>query len=76
MIGIDASAKPTETLDQIFRIASARPTWSNSAGRSPDDDVVLDTRYGGPAYGLPSADTNEAIRLARAAGRHDDRSGL
>ena len=28
------------------------------------DDVVLDARYGGPAYGMPSAETNEAIRLA------------
>jgi 1-aminocyclopropane-1-carboxylate deaminase len=28
-----------------------------------DDDVVLDTRYGGPEYGLPSEGTLEAIRL-------------
>ena len=26
--------------------------------------MVLDTRYGGPSYGIPSADTNAAIRLA------------
>ena len=25
---------------------------------------MLDARYGGPAYGIPSAETNEAIRLA------------
>ena len=28
------------------------------------DDVVLDQRYGGPAYGIPSGETNAAIRLA------------
>ena len=52
------------------------PTWSSSAGRSPTADVVLDTRYAYPEYGLPSAETLDAIRLCGAAGRHDDRPGL
>ena len=28
-----------------------------------EEDVILDTRYGGPKYGLPSEGTLEAIRL-------------
>ncbi|MGL6252744.1 MAG: 1-aminocyclopropane-1-carboxylate deaminase, partial [Billgrantia desiderata] len=32
-------------------------------GGIADEDVVLDTRYGGPEYGLPSEGTLEAIRL-------------
>lgn len=38
-----------------------------------DSDVVLDTRYAYPAYGLPSAETNEAIRTcARLEGMMTD----
>ena len=43
-------------------------------GRAIEDaDVTLDTRYAYPAYGLPSAETNEAIRLcARLEGMMTD----
>ena len=64
VIGIDASAKPQETFDQILRIAEHTADLVDLGRRITRDDVVLDTRYGGPAYGLPSAETNEAIRLA------------
>ncbi len=37
------------------------------------EDVVLDTRYGGPEYGLPNEGTLEAIRLcARQEGMLTD----
>jgi len=41
--------------------------------RITDDDVVLDTRYAYPEYGLPSQETLEAIRLcARLEGTLTD----
>ena len=45
-----------------------------SLGRAiTDEDVVLDTRFGGPEYGLPSNGTLEAIRLcARQEGMLTD----
>ncbi|WP_454739189.1 1-aminocyclopropane-1-carboxylate deaminase [Cupriavidus necator] len=64
VIGIDASAKPDQTRAQILRIAK------HTAGLVELDrdivaaDVVLDKRYGGPEYGLPSEGTLEAIRLS------------
>jgi 1-aminocyclopropane-1-carboxylate deaminase len=64
VIGIDASAKPAETFDQILRIAQRTAEMVELGRELTRDDVVLDTRYGGPAYGLPSAATNNAIRLA------------
>ena len=63
VIGVDASAKPTQTREQILRIAK------NTAAQVALDyditaaDVVLDERFGGPEYGLPSDGTLEAIRL-------------
>lgn len=64
VIGIDASAKPQATFDQILRIAERTADLVELGRKITRDDVVLDTRYGGPAYGIPSAETNEAIRLA------------
>jgi len=63
VVGIDASAKPARTREQILRIA--RQTAEQvELGRSIDaQDVVLDERFGGPEYGLPSDATLEAIRL-------------
>jgi len=64
VIGIDASAKPVETFEQILRIAERTADLVELGRAINRDDVVLDTRYGGPSYGIPSTDTNEAIRLA------------
>jgi 1-aminocyclopropane-1-carboxylate deaminase len=64
VIGIDASAKPQATFDQILRIAERTADLVELGRPITRDDVVLDTRYGGPSYGIPSAETNEAIRLA------------
>ena len=64
VIGIDASAKPEATFDQIFRIAERTADLVELGRPITRDDVVLDARYGGPSYGIPSAETNEAIRLA------------
>ena len=63
VIGIDASAKPEQTREQILRIARQTADLVELERPIEDADVVLDTRYGGPEYGLPSEGTLEAIRL-------------
>jgi 1-aminocyclopropane-1-carboxylate deaminase len=64
VIGIDASAKPEQTRNQILRIARHTAELVELGRPIRDEDVVLDTRYGGPEYGLPSEGTLEAIRLS------------
>ncbi|MFP1877018.1 1-aminocyclopropane-1-carboxylate deaminase [Lonsdalea quercina] len=63
VIGIDASAKPEQTKAQILRIAQQTANLVELGQAITEDDVVLDTRYGGPEYGLPNEGTLEAIRL-------------
>lgn len=63
VIGIDASAKPEKTRDQILRIARHTAELVELGRPITEDDVVLDTRFGGPEYGLPNDGTMEAIRL-------------
>lgn len=63
VIGIDASAKPEQTRAQILRIAQHTARLVDLGREITDQDVVLDTRFGGPEYGLPNAGTMEAIRL-------------
>jgi 1-aminocyclopropane-1-carboxylate deaminase len=73
VIGIDASAKPVPTQLQILRIAQHTARLVELGREITDRDVVLDTRYGGPAYGLPNEGTMEAIRLcARQEGMLTD----
>jgi 1-aminocyclopropane-1-carboxylate deaminase len=63
VIGIDASARPAQTREQILRIARNTAQLVELGRDITEADVVLDTRYGGPEYGLPSEGTLEAIRL-------------
>lgn len=63
VIGIDASAQPQKTRAQILRIARHTAELVELGRAIDDQDVVLDTRYGGPEYGLPNEGTMEAIRL-------------
>ncbi len=63
VIGIDASATPARTRAQILRIAQNTARLVELGREICDQDVVLDARYGGPAYGLPNEGTLEAIRL-------------
>ena len=73
VIGIDASAKPAQTKDQILRIAQNTAKLVELGHEISERDVVLDTRYSGPAYGLPSDDTLESIRVcARQEGMLTD----
>ena len=73
VIGIDASAKPEKTRAQILRIARHTAELVDLGRPITELDVVLDTRYGGPEYGLPNEGTLEAIRLcARQEGMLTD----
>ncbi len=73
VIGVDASAKPAQTHAQILRIARHTAELVGLGREITEQDVVLDTRFGGPEYGLPSEGTLEAIRLcARQEGMLTD----
>jgi len=73
VIGIDASAKPEQTRDQILRIARNTAELVELGREIVAEDVILDTRFGGPEYGLPNDGTMEAIRLcARLEGMLTD----
>ena len=64
VIGIDASAKPKETLEQIARIARRTADLINVGRELRDDEIVLDDRYHAGTYGIPDERTLEAMRLA------------
>ncbi|MDJ0983124.1 MAG: 1-aminocyclopropane-1-carboxylate deaminase [Kiloniellales bacterium] len=73
VIGIDASAAPAQTRAQILEIARDTAELVGLGREIEDADVVLEEDYAYPAYGLPSEETNEAIRLgARLEGMMTD----
>ncbi len=73
VIGIDASAKPAQTRDQVLRIARRTAELVELGRPIVEADVVLDERYAYPEYGLPSQETLEAIRMcARLEGMLTD----
>jgi 1-aminocyclopropane-1-carboxylate deaminase len=61
VLGIDGSAKPKETRDQIARIA--RDT-AGLLGVERELEVELDERYHAGTYGIPDERTLDAMRLA------------
>lgn len=63
IIGIDASAKPQETFDQILKIARFTAEAVELGREIGSQDVILETAYAAPEYGLPSEATLEAIKL-------------
>jgi 1-aminocyclopropane-1-carboxylate deaminase len=64
IIGIDASAKPAETRDQIARIARRTAGLLDLPREITSDDVILDERYHAGTYGIPDEATLDAMRLA------------
>ena len=64
MLGIDGSAKPAETRDQVARIARNTAELIGLGRKLRDDEIVLDERYHAGIYGIPDEQTLEAIRLA------------
>jgi len=73
VIGIDASGTPAQTHAQILRIAKSTAEKVGLDADITPEDVVLNADYAYPAYGVPSEETNQAIRLcARLEGMMTD----
>ncbi len=73
VIGIDASFTPEKTRAQVLDIARKTADLVGLGQGIEDEDVVLNEDYAYPVYGVPSAETNEAIRLsARLEGMMTD----
>jgi 1-aminocyclopropane-1-carboxylate deaminase len=73
VIGIDASCTPDQTRAQVLDIAKNTAELVELGQEITADDVVLNEDYAYPVYGVPSAQTNAAIRLcARLEGMMTD----
>ena len=64
VIGIDASATPEQTRAQVREIVDNTADLVELGRKVRDDEIVINEDYAYPAYGVPSAETNDAIRLA------------
>jgi 1-aminocyclopropane-1-carboxylate deaminase len=64
VIGIDASGTIEQTRAQVLAIARNTADLVGLGRESTEDDLVLLEDYAYPAYGVPSAATTDAIRLA------------
>jgi len=64
VLGIDASAKPGETREQVLRIARRTAGLIGVEGDLAPDAVELDERYHAGVYGIPDEQTLDAMRLA------------
>jgi 1-aminocyclopropane-1-carboxylate deaminase len=64
VIGIDGSARPSETREQVARIARNTVDLIGLGRDLREDEIVLDDRYHAGTYGIPDERTLEAIRLA------------
>lgn len=64
VIGIDASCTPQQTHAQVLDIAQNTAELVRLGQQISAEDIVLETGYAYPVYGVPSDETNEAIRLA------------
>jgi 1-aminocyclopropane-1-carboxylate deaminase len=64
ILGIDASAKPVQTRDQVGRIARQTAKLIGVRRELTDDDILLDERYHAGTYGIPDDATLDAMRLA------------
>jgi 1-aminocyclopropane-1-carboxylate deaminase len=64
VIGIDGSARPAETHEQVARIARRTAELIEVGRELRDDEIVLDDRYHAGIYGIPDEQTLEAIRTA------------
>jgi len=73
VIGIDASFTPDQTRAQVMQIAKQTAELVELGRDITDDDLVLIEDYAYPAYGIPSEETNDAIRMcARLEGMMTD----
>jgi 1-aminocyclopropane-1-carboxylate deaminase len=64
VIGIDASRTPVQTRSQVRDIVDHTAELVELGRKVRDDEIVIFEDYAYPAYGVPSNETNAAIRLA------------
>jgi 1-aminocyclopropane-1-carboxylate deaminase len=64
VIGVDASAKPAQTRDQVARIARQTAQLIGVERELDDTEIELDERYHAGTYGIPDQATLDAMRLA------------
>jgi 1-aminocyclopropane-1-carboxylate deaminase len=64
VIGIDASGTPEQTRAQVTDIARKTADLIGLGQEISDADIHINPDYAYPAYGIPSHETNEAIRMA------------
>jgi 1-aminocyclopropane-1-carboxylate deaminase len=64
VIGIDASATPAQTRAQVREIVDNTAELVELGRKVRDDEIVILEDYAYPAYGVPSAETSDAIRFA------------
>ena len=64
VLGIDASAKPAETREQVLRIAQRTADAIGLSRELTADDVELDERYHAGIYAIPDQTTIRAMELA------------
>jgi 1-aminocyclopropane-1-carboxylate deaminase len=73
VIGIDVTAQPDDTRAMVARIARHTAELVGVRQAIADADITLNPAYAHPAYGVPSAETLDAIRLcARLEGMLTD----
>jgi 1-aminocyclopropane-1-carboxylate deaminase len=64
VIGIDGSGTPHQLRAQVREIVDNTAELVELGRAVRDDEIVILEDYAYPAYGVPSRETNEAIRLA------------
>jgi 1-aminocyclopropane-1-carboxylate deaminase len=64
LVGIDTAANPEMTRQAVAKIARATADLIGLKREIRDEDIVIEPRYAGPAYGVPDAATIAAIRMA------------
>jgi 1-aminocyclopropane-1-carboxylate deaminase len=64
VIGIDASGTLEQTRAQVRAIVDSTADLVELGRAVRDDEIVINSDYAYPAYGVPSEETNDAIRLA------------
>jgi len=64
VIGVDASGTPKQTRSQVRDIVDNTAELVELGRKVREDEIVIVEDYAYPAYGVPSRETSDAIRLA------------